>query len=303
MAKSLALISVIHMARPIPSFYVYGEPDRPLDVGFMHVETVMARNNVHFGRVSAHSHSRMAQITFWTKGQGAYFIEDQKLDFLAPAVSFVPSGVVHGFTVEPNESDAIVVSIADSALLPIREHTILPLDAPVMVTGKADSLGWHRLAAITQQIEDEYREGLPGMEKVLSNLAAVALTEIGRFGAETSASMKSGHTILASEFRRLVDVHFRENWPVERYVSRLGTTPHLLAKACQSAFGLSIKSFLNERRLLEAKRLLLFTVRPLDDIAYEIGFSDAAYFSRFFKAQTGMPPSQWRTQFLPQNPR
>jgi AraC family transcriptional activator of pobA len=53
-----------------------------------------------------------------------------------------------------------------------------------------------------------------------------------------------------------------------------------------------------ERRLLEAKRLLLFTVRSLEDIAYEIGLKDAAYFSRFFRARTGMPPSEWRAYHL-----
>jgi AraC family transcriptional activator of pobA len=286
------------MAGTVPSFFVYGEPDRPLDVGFMHVETVMARKNVHLGRVDAHQHARMAQITFWTRGHGTYFIEDERLDFLAPAVSFVPSGVVHGFIVEPNETDAIVVSIADSALVPMRAQTILPLDAPLLVAGVGDAASWDRLGTVMRQLADEYRDGRPGMEKVLSALAAVALTEIGRFGTETSTETKTGHTIIASEFRRLVDLHFRQNWPVEKYVAELGTTPHLLAKACQSAFGLSIKEFLNERRLLEAKRLLLFTVRPLEDIAYEIGLKDAAYFSRFFKTRTGMPPSEWRAQHL-----
>ena len=286
------------MAVSVPSFFVYGEPDRPLEVGFMHVETVMARKNVHLGRVDAHRHARMAQITFWTEGHGTYFIEDARLDFLAPAVSFVPSGVVHGFTVEPNRSDAIVVSIADSALVPIRERTILALDRPLMVTDRQGSPGWPRLATVMRQMADEYCDGRPGMDGALASLAAVALTEIGRFGADPSSGARSGQTALAAEFRRLVDLHFRRNWPVERYVAALGTTPHLLAKACQASFGLSVKEFLGERRFLEAKRLLLFTVRPLEDIAFEIGFRDAAYFSRFFKAHAGMPPSAWRIRQL-----
>ena len=286
------------MPSPVPSFFVYGEADRPLDVGFMHVETVMARKNVHLGVVEAHQHARMAQITFWTKGHGAYFIEDDRLDFRAPTVSFIPSGVVHGFTVEPKETDAIVVSIADSALVPLRSQTILSLDTPLLVTGTGDAADWIRLSGTMQQLADEYRDGRPGMEKVLANLAAVALTEIARFGAAASTESKTSHTILASEFRRLVDLHFRENWPVERYVTELGSTPHLLAKACQAAFSLSVKDFLSERRLLEAKRLLLFTVRPLEDIAYEIGLKDAAYFSRFFRQREGMPPSEWRAQHL-----
>ena len=286
------------MTSSIPSFFVYGEPDRPLEVGFMHVETVMARKNMHLGHVEAHQHSRMAQITFWTKGHGTYFIEEERLDFLAPAVSFVPSGVIHGFTVEPSETDAIVVSIADSALVPLRERTILPLDSPLMISGKDDAAGWIRLASLMDMIMEEYRDGRPGMEKALASLAAAALTEIGRFDIQAPSDARTVHAILASEFRRLVDLNFRDNWPVERYVAELNTTPHLLAKACQSAFGLQVKEFLNERRLLEAKRLLLFTVRPLEDIAFEIGLRDAAYFSRFFKIRAGLPPSEWRARHL-----
>ena len=96
---------------------------------------------------------------------------------------------------------------------------------------------------------------------------------------------------MAREFRSLVDRYFRENWPLERYEQELGTTAHLLAKACRTAFGVSPKEFIGERRMLEAKRLLLFTVRPVEDIAYELGLKDAAYFSRFFKERVGEPPA------------
>jgi AraC family transcriptional activator of pobA len=282
------------MADAVPSFFVYGEPDRPLDVGFMHVETVMARKNVHLGHVKAHKHDRMAQITFWTSGRGRYFIEDSALDFFAPAVSFIPSGVVHGFEVEPRDSDAIVVSIADGALLPIQAQTILPLDMPVMVAEAPQNPLWPRLSLIMNRLWEEYREGRPGMEKMLSCLVALALTEIARLARENPAPAKTGSIALATDLRRLVDRHFRENWAIERYTETLGTTPHLLAKACRSAFGLPVKEFINERRLLEARRLLLFTVRSVEDIAYEVGLKDAAYFSRFFKARMGQPPSQWR---------
>lgn len=278
----------------IPSFFVYGEADRPLDVGFIHVETVMERKTVHLGHVSAHRHDRMAQITFWTKGYGRYFLEESVLDFSSPAVSFVPSGVVHGFEVEPAETDAIVVSIADSALLPIQALTLLPLDLPVIVADAKESPLWQRLATVMERMADEYGEGRPGMEKLLASLAAAALTDIARLAHDGPSIARPGRLALATDLRRLVNRHFRENWPIEAYVDALGTTPHLLAKACREAFGLSAKEFINQRRLLEAKRLLLFTVRSVEDIAYEIGLRDAAYFSRFFKHHVGRPPSEWR---------
>lgn len=283
------------MANAVPSFFVYGEQDRPLDVGFMHVETVMARKSLHLGEVKAHKHDHLSQITYWLKGSGRYFYEDQSLDFFAPAVSFMPSGVVHGFKVEPVTSDAIVVSIADDALLAIQQQTILPLDAPLIIAGLADHPVWRALDAMMRRIEAEYAENRPGMEKTLAALAGVALTDIARLAREApERALPAGPAALARQFRGLVDRQFRENRRIEHYVESLGTTPHLLARACQETFGLAPKEFINERRMLEAKRLLLFTVRSVEDIAYELGLKDAAYFSRFFKAYAGLPPSQWR---------
>ncbi|MCB1445494.1 MAG: helix-turn-helix domain-containing protein [Rhizobiaceae bacterium] len=283
------------MTGSVPRFFVYGEPDRPLDVGFIHVERVMARKPLHLGTVEAHKHDHLSQITYWTQGRGHYFYEDRSLDFFAPAISFMPSGVVHGFKVEPERSDAIVVSIADDALLAIQAQTILPLDAPVMVPDAPDNPLWSGLDAVMHRIEAEYGDGRPGMDRTLAALAGVVLTDIARLAHEGPArSAPTGAAALAREFRRLVDRHFRENWPIDRYEKELGTTAHLLAKTCRGTFGVSPKEFIGDRRMLEAKRLLLFTVRPVEDVAYELGFRDAAYFSRFFKERIGEPPGVWR---------
>eukprot|EP01034_Spumella_vulgaris_P007551 gene7551-9620_t len=132
---------------PIPEFFLYGEPARSVDVGFLHVETVSERKHLHQGEVKPHTHARMGQITFWTSGGGQYLIEDQKLDFCAPAISFVPSRVVHGFSVAPG-SDAIVVSIADGALAAIGALTPLPLVAPLMLTGSTEDPTWQRIGRL-----------------------------------------------------------------------------------------------------------------------------------------------------------
>ncbi|MDQ0471787.1 helix-turn-helix domain-containing protein [Labrys wisconsinensis] len=281
----------------IPEFFVYGEPARPLDVGFLHVETVMARHTVHFGRVAAHKHPQLAQITFWTCGRGLYRIEEQAWSFSAPAASFVPSDVVHGFTIEPG-TDAIVVSIANDALAGIAGHSLLPLETPVFVAGRAEDPLWRRLAATLELIQAEHAEALAGADTVLLPLIAVALSNLARLRAGAPALAVPAALALATRLRRLVDRHFREDWPVERYVEALGTTRHLLDKAARRAGGRGVKDMVSERRLVEAKRLLLFTIRGIEDIAYEIGFEDAAYFSRFFRHRVGEPPAAWRRRQL-----
>jgi AraC family transcriptional activator of pobA len=286
----------------IPEFFVYGEPTRTLDIGFLHVETVLAREAVHQGQVLAHKHPQMAQITFWTSGNGTYRVEDMTWSFSAPTVSFVPSGVVHGFSIEPG-TDAIVVSVADDALAAVAEHSLLPLDAPVFVSGRGDAALWQRLANTIAAIHAEYRDGLPGSDRILPPLIAVALSGIARLDAESHAVAVPATVALASRLRRLIDRHFREDWPVERYVEALGTTRHLLDKAALQVLGTGVKQAVGDRRLVEAKRLLLFTVRTVEDIAYEAGFNDPAYFSRFFRHAASLSPAAWRRERLALHPQ
>lgn len=274
----------------VPSFFIYGEPDKPLDLGFMHVETIMQRRQLHSGVVAAHKHERMAQITFWTRGQGVYVIEDLRLDFTAPAASFIPSGIVHGFFVAQDSSDAIVVSIADSLLPVLRPLSGLDFERPVMVRSQAGHPAWERLRVLMDFLHEGYRQADTAG---LGALAAAATHQIAALAA-TPATTGPGVDLLAQALRRLVEAHFRDQWPVARYVEALGATPHLLAKACRAAYGVPVKVFIDERRLLEAKRLLLFTVRSVEHIGYEVGFSDPAYFSRFFRARMGVPPGVWR---------
>jgi AraC family transcriptional activator of pobA len=71
----------------IPDYFIYGETPRPLDIGFLHVELISQRQDIHHGRAEPHKHEQMAQVTFWIKGGGTYLIED-KSDFRRwPSVS------------------------------------------------------------------------------------------------------------------------------------------------------------------------------------------------------------------------
>lgn len=277
----------------IPNYFIYGETPRPLDIGFLHVELISQRQHIHHGRAEAHKHEQMAQVTFWTKGAGTYLIEDKSLDFSAPAVSFVPSNVVHGFDVG-EQSDAVVVSIADGVLPLIAANTLLSLDRPVMLRSDMRNPAWEKMRELLLMTHDEYLLGQPGMEKIILPLVSTVLSYMARLSSQAAIMRSAAPMALASELKRLIDLHFREDRSVGDYTAMLGTTPHLLAKAALAGHGKGVKELISDRRLLEAKRLLRFTVRTVEDIAYETGFRDPAYFSRFFKQRTGEPPGAWR---------
>jgi AraC family transcriptional activator of pobA len=276
----------------VPEYFVYGEPARAIDVGFVHVERVRDRNNVHLGHVAPHKHGRMSQLTFWTSGTGTYHIEDRQWAFTAPAASFVPSSVVHGFDIDSN-ADAIVVSVADDLVGDLEGRTGLRLDLPRFVLGSALH-DWTRLAMILDAVLDESQGGQVAGDQVVTTLVASALAYLARLDTSSTLLSSTLGVSLALALRRLVDQHYRENWSSQRLAEELGTTPHLLNKASRAVLGMSVKDLMVQRRLLEAKRLLLFTIRSVEDIAYEIGFADPAYFSRFFRLHCGDAPAHWR---------
>lgn len=277
----------------VPEFLVYGEPPRPVDLAFLHVEKVSDRSSVHAGSVTMHRHPGLAQITVWTRGSGRYRIEERELDFFLPAASFVPSGVVHGFEIAAG-SDALVVSIADDLTQLLASRTDLDLSQPCFVHGKPEDPAWAQLAASVREIQREYRGQRGGVEKVLEALVSIALSAIHRLAGAEPARPASPAGALATRFRHLVDTLYRDDLKIQDYAERLGTTPYLLGKAVQDSLGTGLKEAILARRLLEAKRLLRFTVRSVEDIAFETGFRDGAYFSRFFHKRCGVSPVAWR---------
>ncbi|MEX0314237.1 MAG: helix-turn-helix domain-containing protein [Allomuricauda sp.] len=61
--------------------------------------------------------------------------------------------------------------------------------------------------------------------------------------------------------------------------------------------GLSIKNLISNKRLMEGKKKIVFTDKSIQEVSYETGYKDPAYFNRVFKNTTGMTPSQFRNDF------
>lgn len=103
------------------------------------------------------------------------------------------------------------------------------------------------------------------------------------------------HTVFR-RYRAAVEERFAGHHHVRDYASALGYEPRTLTRATRAATGLGAKQFLDQRILLEAKRLLAHTDLPAARCAEHLGFHDAANFTTFFQRQAGLSPSRWRTR-------
>ncbi len=117
---------------------------------------------------------------------------------------------------------------------------------------------------------------------------------VGLYRRATVELAHSGLPDAYVAFRSAVETGLGSSRSVRELVAGLGFSERTVDRACRSVTGMSAKGVLDERLILEAKRLLVHTERPIAGVGAVLGFSEATNFNKFFARQTGELPSKFR---------
>jgi AraC family transcriptional regulator, transcriptional activator of pobA len=98
------------------------------------------------------------------------------------------------------------------------------------------------------------------------------------------------------KFRLLLDKHYLSLHKPNDYAELLSLSTNTLSKKSIKYFGKTPSQLIQDRLILEAKKLLHLTTLSIKEIAYQLQFSDEYYFSRFFKKCTQLSPQTFRTK-------
>lgn len=91
-----------------------------------------------------------------------------------------------------------------------------------------------------------------------------------------------------------IETNYRKKHSAAQYAEILNMSPKALAKLCKAHFNKTLTDLISERIIIEAKRELYLTSKTVKEIAYELGYSDEYYFSRFFKNYSDVSPQLYR---------
>ena len=106
----------------------------------------------------------------------------------------------------------------------------------------------------------------------------------------------SKRQIIVFKFKNLVNNLFISYKQVSDYAEKLFVSSNTLNKIVKDLTGKTAKEIINDRVILESKKMLLYTSSDIAQIAFNIGFDEPTHFIRFFKSHTLQTPKEYRIQ-------
>jgi len=126
-------------------------------------------------------------------------------------------------------------------------------------------------------------------------LFLVRLSRIYTQQFATNENIDKGNTVF-TKLTQLLDKNIYSWHQPADYADALNITVGHLNAVVKVQLGKTITELVQERFILEAKRALFHTSLSVKEVAYRLGFEDAAYFNRIFKKLAGITPLEFRKQ-------
>jgi AraC-like DNA-binding protein len=126
--------------------------------------------------------------------------------------------------------------------------------------------------------------------------ALMLAVAVAQFNGTTTA-MASRGVLLYREFRKLLELHFRSWKQSSDYATEMAVSASHLNDSVKEFSGSPVSAHIQERNVLEAKRLLYNTGLTASEIGFQLGYEDPVYFGKLFKKHTQLTPLEFRSKF------
>ncbi len=241
---------------------------------------------------------------YWVKqGSGSYNIDFKNYQFTDNVLFFLSPGQVFSVTSETIKEAYKISFVKDFYCIQTHDKAVAcngvlfnnVYETPFVKPCKKDV---QKLSFILKSLIEEFKEKneVAQYDMLQAYLKQFIILSV-RIQKELSPIKTNIETKLFKDFSMLVEQNFKKMHAVSDYANRLALSPKSLAKNFQRVGAQSPSDYIKNRILLEAKRQLRYTQQPVKEIAYNLGFNDAAYFTRYFTKSENKSPLQFRKEY------
>lgn len=151
-----------------------------------------------------------------------------------------------------------------------------------------------RMTTCFELLLEEYQRGNPNKQVLMANLYLLLLEILRIAGCESEKEASHYHLQQYQQLIQLVEESVYKQYGMEWYAEQLHLSVAQLNRIVGKFNQTTTTKFIQNRKMLEAKRLLSTTKFTIQEIALTLGFEDTSYFSRIFKKKEGLSPQEFR---------
>ena len=275
------------------------EPRKPsVDFNLQRMEDIFVREEGKADRPHRHDYYT---VLFVEQAVGQHNIDYKTFPFRKHEVHFVAPGQVHQVVLKEKPKGCVFTFSRDFLVQnDIPEHFISNVnlfrpfgDSPPL---SLDPVTFERLQRIISDMEFCLPSNFTYRSRALGALLQLFLiygNNSRNLNTDQLDEENTGVCILR-DFKRLVDQQYVQWHKVNEYAKAINISPKHLSHTVKSITGKTAKEIIQDRLVLEAKRLLLHTTMSVKEVAYHIGFEEPLHFSSFFKKKIAVSPSEYR---------
>lgn len=275
----------------IPVHHLHDHYSRPVRVERFLPRDTHVRNEVH--RHDFH------EIFFLSEGSGEHMIDLGTHPFTAPCMHAIVAGQVHRLGRSADSSGLVLMFQREAIHGDAMDDDLHALfsglnGGPVWALGPDQIDLAHTLLEL---IARETATDDPASRRAANGLLAVLIAKCAHWAGakqERRTGLEPGD--VARRFLGDVERDFLTERRVGAYAERYAISVDHLSDMLRSRIGRSAMEVLQDRLILEAKRLLLHSTMSVKEVGFALNMEDPAYFSRVFKKATGLTPVEYRDQ-------
>ena len=237
-------------------------------------------------------------LVFFTKGSGTHEIDFDVFTIQPGSMFFLQPGQMHHWNLSDDVEGFVIFYSQEMYNLYFGQKTIGDYPFYSSVDNKPemffDATESKLILPYFESLILETQTNLLLKQDKIMNLLDIIHIEIARKYSETHLHEAHSYNVKIKTFELVLEHNFKKEKAPSFYASQLAITLKHLNRICNEMLQKTTTEVITDRIILEAKRMLMDKKFTVNEIATELGYDDYSYFTRLFKKNTRMTPTDFR---------